>query len=123
MVIVFSTRQSWLQPIELVWARIKHAVARQAIAGRKWQETAEQTRVALRDVTPELCKDLIAHTHKLMNEWLKTSHAGSLQAHGSIDALRRLTPKQREACTDLKLAEDQVTGDVNDDKENQPPEK
>jgi hypothetical protein len=34
--------ESWMQPIEVVWAQVKHQVARQARRRRKWQETQRQ---------------------------------------------------------------------------------
>jgi len=102
--------ESWLQPIELVWAQVKLKVAQQARVGRKWQETAEQTRTALREMTPEACSDIIRHTENMMDEWLKTSAAGSLGRYGSIDALGRLSPEERDACQDLNLPDTLITG-------------
>jgi transposase len=111
--------ESWLQPIELVWARVKHQVAKQSHSDRKWQETAEQTREALSGLSKELCASLITHTEKLMDEWLKTKDAGSLRQHGSLDALRLLSPTQRMQCTDLNLPDGLLTGDADEDQENQ----
>ena len=56
-----------------------------------------------------------------MEEWLQTSGAGSLRAHGSLHALSRLTPAARAQCTDLNLPDTLWTGDVDADKENEPP--
>ena len=39
--------ESWLQPIELVWANVKRQVAMSASNVRKWQETKDQTKAAL----------------------------------------------------------------------------
>ena len=114
--------ESWMQPIELVWARIKHQVAQQAKAGRSWQECAKQTATALSKLTPETCDNIIRHTEKLMDEWLQTPSAGSLRAHGSLDALSRLSPAMRERCTDLNLPDSLLTGDEEAEKENQEPD-
>ena len=111
--------ESWQQPIELVWARVKHKVAQQARVGRRWQETAEQTRTALTEMTVETCRNIIRHTEDMMDEWLKTDAAGSLKQYGSIDALGRLTPQEREAITDLNLPDTIFTGDVDAEKENE----
>ncbi len=113
--------ESWMQPIELVWARVKHVVATQAKSNRPWQECAEQTATALHDLRPDTCSNIIRHTEKLMDEWLKTSGAGSLRAHGSLDALSRLTPEARALLTDLNLPDTLLTGDADADKENEPP--
>jgi len=95
--------ESWLQPIELVWARIKHEVARQSKRGRKWQETQDQTRKALKNIDKNLCTKLIEHTHKLMDEWLKSDDAGTLPKHAAtVAALTKLTVAQRAECTNLK---------------------
>lgn len=111
--------ESWLQPIELVWARAKHAVARQANSDRKWQETQQQMIDALQGITPELCTSIISHTETLMDEWLKSDEAGSLKRHGSLDCLSRLSPQQRSQCSDLNLPDTLLTGAVEDEKENQ----
>jgi hypothetical protein len=71
----------WLQPIELVWARVKHSVAMQSRTGRTWQETAAQTKTALHSITAEDCTDIIGHTHKLMDECLQSDAAGSLKRY------------------------------------------
>lgn len=103
--------ESWLQPIELVWAQVKMKVAQQARTGRRWQETAEQTRTALREMTPKACSDIIRHTEVMMDEWLKTSAAGSLKGYGSIEQLGRLSPEERDACQDLDVPASLLTGD------------
>lgn len=80
--------ESWIQPIELIWAYVKHQVALQSHRLRKYQETAQQTRDALRTVTPELCGKYIARSERKMSEWLATSDAGSLQKrYGSLAAM------------------------------------
>ena len=89
-----------------------------AEALQTWQETAEKTKAALKAVTPELCQKMIAHTERLMNEWLQSDEAGSLKQYGSLEALSRLTPQQRAACTDLNVPDTIMTGEVDADKEN-----
>ena len=94
----------------MVWAQVKMKVTQQARVGRKWQETAEQTRTALREMTPEACSDIIRHTENMMDEWLKTSAAGSLGRYSSIETLGRLSPEERDACQDLNLPDSLITG-------------
>jgi len=114
--------ESWLQPIELVWARVKHEVATQSMLGRKWQETQEQTRVALKNIDKNLCAKLIRHTHTFMDEWLQTDEAGTLKQHGSLAVLRALSPEEREQCTDLNMEGDGLlVGGVKVDKANPQP--
>jgi len=79
--------ESWLQPIELVWATAKHTVATQARVGRKWQGTADQMKAALQSITKKRCKNIIRHTEDRINNWIDSSEIGSLKQHGSLDAL------------------------------------
>ena len=79
--------ESWLQPIELIWARVKHTVAMQSSRSRKYQQTQEQTRAALSGITAELCSKLILHTEKLMSQWLSSPEAGSLSRWGTLSEL------------------------------------
>jgi hypothetical protein len=72
----------------------------QSKTGRTWQETAAQTRTALHEITPKDCGNIIEHTHKLMDEWLKSDAAGSLKRYGSLEALGDMTEAQRQQCTD-----------------------
>jgi transposase len=109
--------ESWLQPIELVWARVKHEVATQSRVGRTWQETADQTKAALKTITKELCEKIIKHTETMMNDWIESSEGGSLKPHKTIHALGRLTKKEREQITDLHLVDTLLTGDVNEEPE------
>ena len=62
-------------------------------------------------MTKEACSDIIRHTEDMMDEWLKTSAAGSLRRHGSIEALGRLSTEERDACQDLNLPDTLITGD------------
>jgi hypothetical protein len=79
--------ESWMQPIELVWAQVKKEVAMQSHRERKYQETAQQTRTALRNVTAERCASLVSHTERLMETWLQSSDAGSLAQWPTLTAL------------------------------------
>jgi hypothetical protein len=104
--------ESWMQPIEVVWAQVKHQVARQARRGRTWQETQRQTREALSKMDASACTNIINSTHKLMNEWLTTDAAGTLKEFGSLEKLMRPSPAQRAKCTDLNLEDTEVIGDA-----------
>jgi len=79
--------ESWLQPIELIWARVKHTVAMQSNRSRKYQQTQEQTRAALSAITAELCSKLVLHTEKLMTKWLSSPEAGSLSRWNTLEKL------------------------------------
>jgi hypothetical protein len=113
--------ESWLQPIELVWAQVKQQVAQQARVGRKWQETAKQTKAAMSAMTPAACGDVVRHTEDAMDVWLRSAAAGSMRRYGSLHELGRLTPQQRHALTDLNVPDTAATGDAGEDGENADP--
>lgn len=54
--------ESWLQPIELAWAQVKHQVARQSVLGRTNGDTDEQTAAALKGMNKQRCNKIIEHT-------------------------------------------------------------
>ena len=111
--------ESWMQPIELVWARVKHNVARQAHSKRKWQETVTQTRDALSAIPADLCRKLVERTEKLMDTWLTTEAAGSLRRFGSMYALSVASPADRSRCTDLAVEETMLVGEAEVEQENE----
>ena len=93
--------ESWMQRIELVWARVKHEVAVQAARGRKWQTTVEQTRRALEDVSEKLCSSIITHTETFMGKWMQSHDGGSLQRWSSLEQLSRVRSQVLAALHDL----------------------
>jgi hypothetical protein len=105
--------ESWIQPIELIWARIKHTVATQSRKGRTHQLTALQTKTALSNITPTLTTNIVQHTEKLMDKWLLTDEAGSLRINfGSLERIKSANLYQLSKCTDLHLEEGNITGEA-----------
>lgn len=102
--------ESWLQPIELVWARVKHQVARQSHVDRTRDEVVAQTKEALRNCTAVLCRSLAEHVHRLLNAWLKTTNAGSLNRFADFDALVGASPAERALCTDVRVDGSSIIG-------------
>jgi hypothetical protein len=86
--------ESWLQPIEMAWAQVKQEVRMQSRRDRKAAEVREQTREALRDMTPRKLQKLIQHVHKDITEWIQTEDAGWLQEWKSFDELTKATKDQ-----------------------------
>ena len=101
--------ESWMQPIEMIWARVKHKVATQSKVGRTTDETIQQTKAAFEEIEANDCEEIIQHTEELMDEWLETDDAGSLKGH-SILTLKRLSPHQRSFITDLNLEDTHIIG-------------
>jgi hypothetical protein len=86
--------ESWLQPIEMVWATVKKQVAMLARRDRKWQETQEQTRSILSKLTAEQCANIIGRVEKDMSAWLQSAAAG---AHlGQWSSLEQLVAAKHE---------------------------
>ena len=111
--------ESWLQPIELAWAQVKHQVARQSVLGRTNGDTAEQTAAALKGMNKQRCNKIIEHTHRLMDEWLQSDDAGSLRPFGSLAALMAANSRQRAQCADLSVEEARLIEEKEAEKENQ----
>ena len=111
--------ESWLQPIELIWARVKYTVAMKSCHGRPYQETAAQTRAALSAIEPELCVKLIQRCERMMDDWLSTSESGSLGQWGTLAKLIQARHEEIAAAPDT--AEENVKGvvEVDEEKENQ----
>lgn len=106
--------ESWLQPIELIWARMKHTVNTQAYHGRTHQETAAQTYASFDRIDAELCSKLLAHVRKLIDNWLKSDAAGSLSRFGSMSAIMAATKSEIESVNDLYVEDTAVIGDTHD---------
>jgi hypothetical protein len=109
--------ESWLQPIELVWARMKHTVSTQAFLGRTHQETAAQTYASFDHIDGSLCSSLLSHVRKLMDVWLKTDAAGSLQRFESMSAMMAANKAEIEAVHDLYVEDTAMVRDNRDKEE------
>ena len=79
---------SQLQPIELIWAFTKSLVARQSSRSRSVDEAAAQTRQAMDQVTTELCRKVINHTHTWMEEFMQSEEGGSLRQFRDLATLK-----------------------------------
>jgi len=70
--------ESWLQPIEMVWARVKHKVRMQSHRQRKGPELQKQTKTALRAMDKDALTAIIGHVHRDIDEWLQSDDSGWL---------------------------------------------
>jgi transposase len=68
-----------VQPIELLWARVKHSVASQATLNRSIAAVREQVEAAFEAVTKLDCNNLVKHCHDWIDDWLQSDDAGDLQ--------------------------------------------
>jgi transposase len=76
-----------LQPIEMIWAFTKALVAKQSTRNRTVREAAIQTRKAMDQVTKELCKKVVGHAQKWMDQFIKSDDGGSLQQFADLKTL------------------------------------
>lgn len=80
-----------VQPIELVWATVKHIVARQSKNNRSVAEARNQTEVAFEQMSADACIARILHCQEWMSRWLRSVGADQMQAYtGLEDVVARL---------------------------------
>ena len=82
------------QPIELLWANIKHNVSSRPVLNRSLDETRDMAERAFEAVTPQQCKNMIRHAQKCMDEFIKSDAGGVLQQCGSLSALLSLSEEE-----------------------------
>ena len=68
-----------LQPIELLWARVKNKVATQALLRRTTQECREQAGKAFDDVSADDCAQLVDSVHGWITNFMRNDSTGSLR--------------------------------------------
>ena len=97
--------ETWLQPIELIWAQAKQKVASEAWTGRTWQETEAATYSALSSVLPERCASVVRHVEDDIDRWLVSAAAGSLGRFGSFAGLKAASQQEIDRCHDVVVEE------------------
>jgi DDE superfamily endonuclease len=83
-----------LQPIELLWAKVKGEVARQWRSGRTIKQCREQVESAFERVSPEVCSSLVGHVHRWISEWMKKDEDGRLHAFEDFNDLVQHPPRE-----------------------------
>ena len=68
-----------VQPIELLWAKIKRYVADRSTHNRSMTEAREQTEEAFEQVTKMFCNSIVKHCHDWIDQFLGTDAAKDLQ--------------------------------------------
>jgi hypothetical protein len=81
-----------VQPIELIWAHVKHQVASQYTLKRNIETTRQQTDDAFDGITASMIQSRIQHCHAWIDAFLQTEEAGSLRAYKSLDHLVSVDP-------------------------------
>jgi hypothetical protein len=73
-----------VQPIELLWAKIKRYVADRSTHNRSMTETREQTEEAFEQITKMYCNGIIKHCHDWIDSFLQTDAAEDLKQCGTL---------------------------------------
>jgi transposase len=73
-----------VQPIELLWAKVKRYVADHATHNRSITEARQQTEDGFEHVTRMFCNSIIAHCHSWIDSFLQTDAAEDLQQCGTL---------------------------------------
>jgi hypothetical protein len=68
-----------VQPIELLWAKIKRYVADRSTHNRSMTEAREQTEQAFEQISKMFCNSIVKHCHDWIDSWLETEAAQDLQ--------------------------------------------
>ena len=81
-----------VQPIELLWAKVKRHVADRSTHNRSMTEARTQTEEAFEQVTKMFCNSVVKHCHDWIDAWLKTEAAEDLQQCGSLAGVIKTLP-------------------------------
>src|SRR3954465_6731745 len=86
-----------VQPIELLWAKVKRYVADRSTHNRSMTEARAQTEAAFEQITKMFCNSVVKHCHDWMDSFLQTDAAGDLQQCGSLARVMKALPLLKAA--------------------------
>jgi len=86
-----------VQPIELLWAKVKRYVADRATHNRSVTEAREQTEEGFEQITKMFCNSIIKHCHDWIDTFLKTTAAEDLQQCGTLAGVIKHLPLLKAA--------------------------
>ena len=81
-----------VQPIELLWAKIKRYVADRSTHNRSVTEAREQTEEAFEQITKMFCNGIIKHCHDWIDAFIKTDAAEDLTQCGTLAGVIKSLP-------------------------------
>ena len=97
-----------VQPIELVWATVKHIVASQSKNDRTVTEARNQTEVAFEQLNADACLARITHCQEFISRWLRTAGADKLSQFNDFeDVVAKLTDAETET-VEVSIGEDEL---------------
>jgi transposase len=89
-----------VQPIELLWAKVKRYVADRATHNRSVTEARQQTEEGFEQITKMFCNSIIKHCHNWIDSFLKTGAAEDLQQCGCLAKVMKNLSLLKIASTD-----------------------
>lgn len=96
-----------VQPIELVWATVKHIVAANNKNNRSVEEARNQTEVAFEQIQADAYLARVVHCQQYISDWMRTDAADQLREYRDLDDLVARLPN-----SDANSAESQLDIDV-----------
>jgi hypothetical protein len=86
-----------VQPIELLWAKVKRYVAARSTHNRSLTEAREQTEQGFETVTKMFCNSIVKHCHDWIDQFLLTDAAEDLQQCGTLAGIIQCLPLLKAA--------------------------
>jgi transposase len=89
-----------VQPIELLWAKVKRYVADRSILNRSITKTREQTEEGFEEITKMFCNSIVRHCHDWIDTFIKSEAAEDLQQCGCLAKVMKNLSLLKIASTD-----------------------
>ena len=89
-----------VQPIELLWAKVKRYVAQRSTHNRSLTEAREQTEEGFEQITKLFCNSIVKHCHDWIDRFLATDAAEDLQQCRSLAGVIKHLPLLQLASTE-----------------------
>ena len=93
-----------VQPIELLWAKVKRYVAARSTHGRSLTEARQQTEEGFEVVTKMFCNSIVKHYHDWIDQFLQTDAAEDLLQCGSLAGVIKYLPLLKAASAPITAA-------------------
>ena len=88
-----------VQPIELLWAKVKRYVADRSTLNRSIPETRRQTEEGFEQITKMFCNNIVKHCHDWIDSFVKTDAAEDLKQCGTLAGVIKSLPLLKLAMT------------------------
>lgn len=81
-----------VQPIELLWAKVKRYVADRSTHNRSVIQARQQTEDGFEQITKMFCNNIVKHCHDWIDQFLQTDAAEDLQQCGTLAGIMKHLP-------------------------------